>query len=60
MSKFLNSPQLPPGTKPLPTQVAGHKYGDGKIGMYINTLMSPNSYSTLFMYISELFTLKSL
>lgn len=32
MSKFLNSPQLPPGTKPLPTQVAGHKYGDGKIG----------------------------
>ncbi|XP_052069129.1 inositol polyphosphate multikinase-like [Mytilus californianus] len=32
MSKFLSSPQLPPGTKPLPTQVAGHKYGDGNIG----------------------------
>ncbi|CAG2228302.1 IPK2 [Mytilus edulis] len=32
MSKFPNSLQLLPGTKPLSTQVGGHKYGDGHIG----------------------------
>ncbi|XP_076076047.1 inositol polyphosphate multikinase-like [Mytilus galloprovincialis] len=32
MSKFSNSLQLLPGTKPLSTQVGGHKYGDGHIG----------------------------
>lgn len=32
MSKLHKPPPLPPGTKPLSNQVAGHKYGDGKMG----------------------------
>ena len=34
MSKLYKPPPLPPGTKPLSNQVAGHKYGDGKMGKY--------------------------
>ena len=34
MSKLHKPPPLPPGTKPLSNQVAGHKYGDGKMGKY--------------------------
>lgn len=32
MSRLQEAAHLPPGTKPLSTQVAGHKYGDGKVG----------------------------
>lgn len=32
MSSLKRTPTLPPGTKPLDNQVAGHQTADGKIG----------------------------
>lgn len=47
MSSLKRTPTLPPGTKPLDNQVAGHQTADGKIGTVSATLFEGRSQKSL-------------